>query len=319
MTLRTLTSSLLATLLLAASGCGVELSGEGGDLNFNYLGTELQSGASSGTLAAGSRIDIELRLPGTSDSLPVRDVFSEASDILDVIHTESHRFTLEALSPGTARIRAEAQGEDAESISDSVEISVATVDRVELGVRCSDPVFVIDSHAQFRYRMFDASSSKLTGYGHFAVAVEPSTGGQINASMTQIEVLEISTGSVPGSYEIVPTVEGESFAFELVAPADIVFASLTEDDDETELSVSVGSDAAVALFNLETGDSTVCGPATAAIDLSTDTPAICEPSYSFYGDLHFLLVEGISAGTCEVRFQIPGTDIEHLYTVEVIP
>ncbi len=305
---------------LFATGCGVELEGEEGELSFRYLGTDLVSGASSGTLATGARIDVELRTPGSDQSLPVREAVSEDSEVLEVLEVLERRFTLSAVAAGEARITAEALGADDEVISDSVSIAVADVDSVRLGVRCPDPVFVTDSRAQFSYRMYDASGSKLTGYGRFDVAVEPDTGGSVNEGIDQIEVLEIHTGSEAGSYELQSTVDDETFAFELVAPGDILFADIRDDDaEEVEHSVAVGSEAAVALFHLETGDATVCGPATAAIDLSVDSPEICEAEYRFVGDLHLLFVNGLSEGSCEVELQIPDTDISETFSVEVTP
>lgn len=315
---------ILATIsgasLLILSGCGVELSGEDGNLNFYYLNTQLQSGVSSGTLATGARIDVALRVPDSDENLPVRDAVSEDSSILDVTNVASHRFTLEGVAPGSARVTGEATV-DGESVTDSVEISVANVDSLRLGVRCSDPVFVTDSRAQFSYRMYDAAGSKLTGYGRYDVDVEPAAGGTVNDSITAIELLEISTGSEPGEYLLVPTVgdeeERESFAFELVAPGDITFASITDNDQESATTVAAGQEVAIALFTLETDDKNVCGPADAAVQLSTSTPDICDVSYSFFGDLHILNVQGISEGNCEINFSVPDTDISVDYAVDV--
>lgn len=308
-----------AVLLTAASmwmGCGVELSGEEGNLNFRYLGTEMTAGASAGTLAVGAKVDVEVREVDGEDALAIGEAYSEAADVIDVISAGQMSFTLEAKTAGTARIRAEARSGDGETLEDSVEIRAAEAVEIEFRSRCTDDLFVTDSGAEFGFRLNDMSGTKLTGYGFYPAAVEPAEGGTVKTG-DKIDVLELSTGSEPGVYDLVSDLESNPWTFELVSPEQIDFVEVNREDDETVDFVDVGEEVGVALIAMEANGKTVCGPATAAVELTTETPEICQPSYRFWSSLHFVFVEGVSEGMCEVNLQVADTALERTFTVEV--
>ena len=309
--------SAIGLALVMATGCGVELEGEEGELTFRYLDTDFQSSSVSGALATGASIDVEVRAVGGESALSIKEAFSESSDIIDVVNVGERRFTLEAKTEGTARIRAEADGADGETLSDSVEIDSAEVARVTFDSRCTDDVFITDSGAHFVYRMYDSADNRLTGYGVYPVSVDPAEGGSVNPDLQLIDTVDISTGSEPGTYSLVSDVGEASYEFDLVDSDAITNLSLDEDNDETEHSVSTGEEVAVAAFTMEADGKSVCGPARAAIELTTETEDVCSPSYRFLGSLHLVYIEGLAAGDCEVKMEVPGTDIERNFSVEV--
>lgn len=306
-------------LLVAATiwtGCGVQLEGEEGNLSFRYLGTEMTAGASAGTLAVGAKVDVEVREAGGEDALAIAEAYSEAADVIDVIAREEMSFTLEAKEAGTARIRAEART-GGETLEDSVEIQAAEAVSIEFRSRCTDDVFVTDSGAEFGFRLNDLSGRKLTGYGLYPAAVEPAEGGAVVTTGQKIDVLEVNTGSEAGIYELVSELEGDNWSFQLVSPEQIELVEINREDDETVDQVEVGQEVGVAYFTMTADSKTVCGPARAAVELTTTTPEICQPSYRFLSSLHFVFVEGIAAGDCEVNLAVADTALEQSFTVQV--
>lgn len=313
----------LGAALSLAVGCGTSIDGEEGNLSFRYLGSDLVGGVSDGNLAVGARIDVEVRAAATEDqeagesALALEEAYSESADVIDVVDQQNLQFTMEAKSAGSARITAAARVDD-EEVSDTVEIRAAEVAGLEFRSRCGDDdVFVTDSGAVFGYRMDDVTGNKLTGYGYYPVSVEPAVGGTVRTDTTEVGVLELTTGAEAGMYELVSDVDDTRYGFQLVAPEEITAVNLEQEGEDLSATVQAGSEVAVALFTMEADGKAVCGPARGAVEITTSSPEICEPSYRFLSSLHLVYVEGLSEGECTVSLSVGDGSLERDFTVTV--
>ena len=314
-----LTALLLALTLGIAPGCDVELDGDEGNFTFRYLESERDVASD---LAVGARVDIEVRDAETEAVLALDQVYSEDSQVIEVVDEQARQFTLEAVSAGRARIGADATVHG-EELSDSVEIRSAEVGEVELSDKCSDGVFLTDNRLRAGYHMRDAAGGRLTGYGHYPVSVEPAEGGTVNEEIRFLGSLEILTGSEPGTFEIVPDVDGGSLSFELIAAADVDELDLVTDHESTAPVVNVGHSEAAVVYGLQAGGRTVCGPLDTSVEITSETPEICqaEPGL-FFGELdvlsmHTVVVEGLEAGDCEITLSVVDTDLSETFQVEI--
>lgn len=310
--------------LTMMTGCGVEVEGEEGNLNFEYL--ESASAPSSGDLAVGSQVDIEVtdaREDGGDEPLELTDAYSDDAQTLDVVDQSEFQFRLEAHEESGAegtRIHAEALDDDGEEVSDAASIRTAEVSSVEVSPRCEEGVYATNSNAQFSYEMRDSLDDGLTGYGYYPVSVEPEAGGEIDEDVRRLQRLKVATGDEAGEFEIVPGDEigGEAAEFELVEPADITDMELQTSDEDITSTIEVGEQDIGAMIALSAGDDTVCGGAEGAVELESTDPDVCEPSYgSILGGLHVVGVEGLEAGTCEIEVSVPDTELEENFTVEI--
>lgn len=316
--MRTWKGKIAAVALLGVSmGCGTELGGEEGNLSFRYLGADLIGGISDGTLAVGSKIDVEVReAEGGETGLPIESAVSEDDAVLSIADLTARQFTLEARTAGESRISVTAAvGE--ESVSDSVTIRSADAGAIVFSSLCEDDLFVTDSGALFGYRMNDANGRKLTGYGYYPVSVDPPDAGTVREDHKELDRLRIDTGSEPGTYRVVSDLDESFLEFQLVSPEEISSVSINREEDDLAGFIEVGSELGVALVTMEADGKSVCGPARAAIELTTSTPEICEPSYRFLGALHLIFVEGLAEGECVVNLNVADTSLEREFTIEV--
>lgn len=321
--------SMLAVGLVLITGCGVELEGDEGNLSFNYMNTEWRSPPSSGDLAVGAKVDIELTdvrgEPEDRDDDPLElvEAYSDDAQILEVVDESQFHFQLEALDESVAegaQIRATALDADGDELSDSVSIRTAEVDSVDIDSTCSKALYVTDGAARFHYDMRDAAGSRLTGYGYYPVIVEPEPGGSVVDDHGGLQSLVVDAGAEPGTYEIVPDgVGGDAFEFELLEPAEIdeLDVAVGDDDEETTSSIEVGDTEAVAMFVLGRAGDSICGDAASAVQLESLTPEVCEPSYGFVENLHLVDVEGLAEGQCQVELSVVDTELESTISVDV--
>lgn len=305
------------------TGCGVELGGKEGNLNFHYKNADYESGVKTGAIAVGAKVDVEVRQPGEKVALTISEAFSESADIIDVVAQKSTHFTLEALEAGEAEIGVKARA-GSSSVEDSVDITSAELKEIVFNDHCKDSIFLTGSKAQFSYRMRDEAGKRLTGYGLYPVEVEPAEGGAVDESFDQLGLMAIKAGDEPGEYELTSELSERSLSFTLIDPSDITAVELAGGDEaegeeeEIHRQVVIGEEVAVALFTMEAADRQVCGSAEHALELSTSTPEICAPSYRFLSALHLIYVEGLEAGECEVSLSIPGTEFEQEFKVDIM-
>lgn len=319
--------SVLVVAALMAMGCGVELEGEEGNLTFDYIDTDLRSTPPGGDIAVGAKVDIQVK-DARDDMhgdvpLELLEAYSDDAAKLDVVAMEHERFTLEAGdasgSEGT-RIHAEAVGEDGEEISDSTTIESAVAESVEVDSICSPAVYVTDSEAHFNYDMRDGGDSRITGYGYYPLDVEPEEGGAINEGHSYIQTMSVNTGEESGSFELVADeseVDAFSFDFELVEPGDIEHLELSFDHEDTESTLDEGEEDLVAMFEIGADGDLICPGAESALRLESNTPDVCDVSYDFVGNLHFVRAEGLEAGQCEIELGVVDTDLEETISFEV--
>lgn len=314
-------SALIVGMVVAlCTGCDVEIEGEEGNFTFRYLQS---TGDAATDLAVGSRVDVEVLEADGEEVLQLDQVYSEASDVIEVVDEQPRQFSLEAVASGRARIGADATVRE-ESLSDTVEIRAAEVAELELSDRCSDGVFLTDNRLRLGYRMRDSAGGRLTGYGHYPVTIEPAQGGTVNEDHRFLGSLEIFAGQEPGSYEVIPDVDGDALDFELIDAADIDLLEPTSDHDDVVHEVEVGETEVIAAFGLESQGRTVCGPIDSGLEITTDTPAVCQASSDLFFagvadilSLHTLAVEGLDAGQCQVTVAVPDTDVEEVFEVTV--
>lgn len=315
----------LGIMVGLGTGCGVELGGKEGNLNFRYRNATFESGVQTGALAVGAKVDVEVRQPDGDGALPITEAFSEAADIIDVISRKTNSFTLEALKAGEAEIGVKARA-GLTSLEDAVDIQSAELEKVTISDHCTDSVFLTGTTGYFRYRMNDAAGKRLTGYGLYPVEVEPSTGGDVDQMFNLLGLMAVNIGSEAGEYKLTSELAEQDFTFVVVAPEEIASVDFMDGDEVEEQSgeevyqqVSVGEKLPVVAFAMEVQDGRqICGSSAQAIELSTSTPEICKPTYQFLSALHMVNVEGLEAGECEVTLSIPGTDYEREYKLDII-
>lgn len=326
---KTATTGFKIGALLAAAAmvihCGVSIEGDEGNLTFHYLDSDLRESSAAQDLAVGAKVDVQVSdaEAENDDPLEISDAYSDDAQTIDAIDQREQSFRLEALdatpSEGT-RIHAEAIDEDGEALSDSVSIGAAEVDEVELDSRC-DGLYFVEATADFNYKMYDDAGERLTGYGHYPVSVEPSEGGEIDEDHGLLGSLQVATGSDAGEYEIVDEDDESLASFELLEGADVEELDVAAGAEDTERTVSVGEENQVAIFAVERDDQAICGDVESVIDLSADDDSICEPRYealdSILQGLHFIHVEGLEAGDCEVTLEIPDAGLQESFDVTV--
>ena len=323
------TLSMAATLALA-TGCDVEVEGEEGNFNFSYLNSSMSN---SDDLAEGSRADIRVIDLNTDEAVDLSDVFSEDVDTLDVVDVADHEFTLEAKDSGVTQVTAEAAVEDGkDDLSDSFEVRSASASSVEFDDRCDDGVFVAGAAGRMKYTMHDSEGGELTGYGYYPVSVEAGEDllpleledvGEVNEDYSYLGSIEFFTGAEPGIYELVSELNSESAEFEVVAASDIDELSPFTGDEATG-RVDVGDEEPLAaMFIASADEDEVCGPLADVVELTSETPEICEADYhmpfeSLGGfSIHSLKVTGLESGTCELEIAIDDTDLSLDVTVDV--
>ncbi|RAL20260.1 hypothetical protein DL240_17935 [Lujinxingia litoralis] len=300
------------------TGCGVTIDGEEGNLSFEYANSAL-SGAFSKDIAVGAMVDIEVTEPDGEALLPIEEVASSAEDVLSVAEVGTSLFTLLAESEGVARISVTATGPEG-SLSDAVELYAAELARLEIDGTCgADSVYAINSPIELNYRMLDANGKGLNGYGLYPVAVEPAEGGVVNEAFTRLGKIQIHTGDVAGSYQLTSELLDEPYALTLIAPEDIAELDVSHQvDDENIMVVLAGEQQDVAIFAMADGaGAVVCGPANGAFEMVSQTPEICEAHYGYVMGLHYVKVEGLGVGECEISLSVPGTELSETIQVQI--
>ena len=325
-------STLIALVAFMAfgAGCDVEVEGEEGNFSFSYINSKMTNAED---LAEGARVDVRATHVDSEQAVEFTEVFTEDVDTLDVVDQDDYSFTLEAKGEGTVRVTAEgrvASGD--EELSDSFEVRSAAVASVEVENRCSSGLFLADAAGRMRYRMFDSQGGQLTGYGHYPVSIEAGEDllpleleytGEINEDYDVLGSLEFFIASEPGTYEVVSDLNGESAEFEVIAASDVDELKPFSGDEATG-SVDVGDvERMAALFTVESQEEQVCGALGDVLEVTTDTPQICEAEYFMPFEelgalaLHSLEVKGLEAGTCEITVSLSGTERSLDVTVDV--
>ena len=320
----TLKIATLSLALLFGVGCEVEAEGEEGNFTFRYVDG---LGTVASDLAVGARVDIQVVDADTDSAVIVDEAFSEAADVIDVVdfvtgHGES-RFTLEALSAGSARIVAES-GTGDEMLRDSAIFEAATATQVELDSICSSGTFLTNGHAIARYRMRDDASTLLTGYGLYLADVDPPEGGEVDEDYRRLGFLRLNTGDEAGTYSLASQVDDGSLDFELVDAASIDELNTNFDEDTIIDTLEAGESRHMAPFTLKIGEDQICGPPGANIVVTVDDESVCTARYGrefdnipTLLDLHTLYVAGLDAGTCTVTIAVADTALEASFQVEV--
>lgn len=301
-----------------SSACGVAIEGEEGNLRFEYDNSAF-SGAFSEDLAVGSMIDVKVRETSESEFLPIASATSSSEEVIAVSETSGQVVSLRAESEGVARISVSATAESG-SLSDSVELRAAEVDSIEIEAICDESsVYAVNSAPEFRYRMRDAMSNSLNGYGYYPVAVEPETGGEINGAFSSLGRIQVMTGEEAGAISLTSDLLEEPFAMTLVAAADITELDVANQvDGETITTIATGEEAPISIFAMAgPAGETVCGDAEGIIELVSETPEVCEPYYTYGLGVHVVNVQGLSAGACEISVSVPGTDLAETLQVEI--
>lgn len=318
--------SALALIAGVAVGCGVEIEGDEGNLTFNYIDKDFRSAPSNGVIAVGASVDVEVKDARDDKAgdvaLELIDAYSDDAQTLDVAGVDEYQFTLRAGAESGAEgttIHAEAVGEDGEELSDSAGVETREATEVEVESYCDPAMYVTDSEAWFNYTMRQASGSRVTGYGYYPLVLDDDA-GEINEDHDVIQTMSVHTGSEPGSYEIAPDEEeigGSAFEFELVAPEEIEHLELEFDHEDTESTVEVGDTEVVAWFAVGAHGENICPGIEGALQLESNTPDVCEVSYTFLGNLHFVQADGLEAGQCEFELGIVDTDLEETVAFDV--
>lgn len=346
----------LGVVLLFALACDAEYEGEEGNLTFKYEETGLDTPPTDGALAVGTRVDVRVRAtPSPEDDsnataengdqeetensgddggdtsenddsdgdqfATIVDAYSDDAQTLEVAERSEQQFTLQAHQAGPpegTRIHVVAQVDGGE-VEDSFTIRTAEAAGVNLGSLCEESLFFTDTHVPFSYDMRDDSDEKLTGIGHYPVAIDPSEGGTIRDEQPQIQTLRVDTGSQPGEYAVVPEIDGESADFELIdsSGVDAIDLSASEDGDPR---VAAGEEEQVAMFGLLEGeDRNVCGSAASAVEVTTDSQETCEAAYFNLATtaIHGVTVEGLEPGECEVTVDVLDSELAETVSVTV--
>lgn len=320
----------VAALLALAVGCDVEVEGEEGNFTFSYLNSQMTTASD---LAEGAKVDVRVIDADTEEPVELAEVFTEDAGVLDVVDRGDHHFTLEAKATGTVRVTAEAEVDgDAKEISDSFEVRSAEVSSVELDNRCGSGLFVTDAAGRMKYQMFDTHGEELTGYGYYPVSVEPGDdllpleledAGEINEDHSHLGSLEFFVGSEPGTYAIVSELTDESEEFEAIAPSDIDELKPAGGGEATG-SVDVGeTQPHAAVFILESAGEEVCGPLDDVLEITNETPEVCDAEYFLTLEdmgalaMHSLAVDGLDSGICELNVAVVDTEVSLDVEVEV--
>jgi len=167
--------------------------------------------------------------------------------------------------------------------------------------------------------MFDNMDDSLNGYGYYPVAVEPEAGGDVNEGFTKLGRVQVMSGADAGSYSLTSELAEEPLLFELITAADVTELDVSNQvDGETITTVATGEDRQIAFFAMAgpTGE-TVCGPAQGVFEMVSQTPEVCEAFYTYALGVHFVNVEGLSAGECEITLSVPDTELSETLLVEI--
>lgn len=313
---------IVVVALLMSVGCDVVAEGEEGNFDFQYVDSKFTAGASD--LAVGSQVQIAVIDAETEAPVEVSDVYSEAPDVIEVVDHQGDRFVLRAHLEESTRITAEAEL-DGETVTDSTGIRAAEVAEIELQSQCNDALFAPDSRARMRYLMRDAGDTRLTGSGYYPLTIEPEDGGVINEDHGRLAHLVIETGSEPGTYEVSSDLNDETMEFELVDPTDIEvdLSDVDRDGETVAATLDEGETRLVSTFFLERGEEQVCGPATGIVEVTSETPDVCEAEYNLpFGEMsplqiHAVEVTGLESGDCEVTLAVPAVEFESTIDVTI--
>lgn len=280
-------------LLLTLAGCDVVQTGEEGNFTFQYAGDLVAFGT---PVAVSASAGVEVRDAASGELVDLTAASTDDASVLDVLAFADGVVTLVGQGAGEVTFEVDSRG-----LVDRVDMAAGEVASIELApptslLTTSAAVLAQGGVAQLGRKLEDAQGSLLIGSGYGGFTFDPPASASMASTMAEnIRYLPVRF-DVAGDVTVSHPLAVAPLTLTVVPTSDI---ALIELDDALAGATDLEEGAsAVLLMHAELADGTPVLGLEGVVGVQTTSTCTARP-YALWGDSS-LLVEVVSAGTCEV-------------------
>ncbi len=193
---------LLCTLAVAAlltSGCVSKITGNEGNLTFQYAADDDLLDFNK-AIAIGAKLDLTVRTAGAEEAVDLTDATTQKPAVLKVAAFSGHTLTVEGVGEGNTLVEVTAKKADGTTVTDSVNMRAAKAEVLKMRHYCTSETtghYLVNSQALLPFELERKNGESVIGYGYYPVSISPATGATHNTTNKAQVHLWLDTGKTP--------------------------------------------------------------------------------------------------------------------------
>lgn len=267
-----------AKVALAAAvlttGCVSRVTGNEGNLVFSYAADDNLLDFNK-PIAVGGRIDLAVTEVGNNKTVSLQTATSDAPKVLEVKASEGSSITLEGVADGNAEISVTARTASAETVSDSVNMTVRAAEVLKLRHACTSATtahYLVGNLALLPFELERSNGQAVIGYGYYPVSISPDKAMTLETTHKSQQYLWLQMGSSAATITLASTIDSATLTLELVEAGAIDGALL---DGDALATTAIAGTKKLVHVRPTVGSSPVCGANTEISAVST-APEVCK-------------------------------------------
>ncbi|MEO1270188.1 MAG: hypothetical protein AAFX99_19040 [Myxococcota bacterium] len=315
-TLALIQFTLLATAVVVWTGCNSRLTGNEGNLTFQYTADDDVTNFNK-PIAVGAKLDVKVLEVGNNRPATLTSANTTDTSVLDVSTFGGNEMTLEGKGAGNTLIEVGATVSGGTAVTDSVNMSSAVPEVLKLNHTCTDDdnaLYLINKDLVLvGFDMERSNGQPVIGYGYYPATPEPADAMSVITEGHKDQIfIHLSTGSTKADATLNSDLDDTSISMRLVEEGDI--DGIDVNDNSPAFQILVGN-VNYPHFWPTVGDTRICqGGLRSTMTAETSTPDICDvqvagedlPDSAYTGESQFVRIEGKAFGACEFTVTFAG-------------
>ncbi|MBH25909.1 MAG: hypothetical protein CMH57_15995 [Myxococcales bacterium] len=311
-------AGLLTTALLAWTGCNSQLTGNEGNLTFQYAADDDVNNFNK-PVAVGAKLDVKVLEVGNNRSATLTAASTSDPNVLDVASFAGDTMVLEGKGAGNTLVEVAATTSGGTAVTDSVNMSAAVPDVLKLRHTCTEgdrALYLVGQELAFiGFDMERSNGQPVIGYGYYPVSAEPAEGATVITEGHKDQIfIRLSLSDTKGDVTLKSDIDTATLSMGLVQEGDIDGIDINENSPAFQILVG---NVNYPHFWPTVGGTRICqGALGSSLTAETSTPDICDvravgddqPESGYVGESQFVRIEGKAFGTCEFTVTFAGAN-----------
>ncbi len=264
----------VATLALVATGCVSKVTGNEGNLTFQYPADDSLLDFNK-PIAIGAKLDIMVReVGGNNPTVELSGATSDDPKVLAVRSFQGHTFVLEGIGDGSAMIEVTAKTSDGSIVKDSVNMLSRAAEVLKMRHYCTSESlghYLVDQDIWIPYDLERKNGQSVIGYGYHPITIAPAAALAINQTDKDQVHFRFHTAATPQNASLTSTIDSAKLSVQLHTQGEIDGAIMDGGDAANKAQVALTH---FVLIRPTFGGAPIC-QANADFTAETTTADVC--------------------------------------------